>query len=138
MRFANLECQISRAFDYRSVTERINIVKRHRLCELVDTKSLTAAVVVALKLAAAKLLAAARVAQQLQFQFQRWNLFSRLQHQKQCQLQLLQLIHRPSSLHDCTTISQRRAALLVCSEWHDSHVDLRWERTASCSVTSSL
>ena len=57
---------------------------------------------------------------------------------KQCLLQPHRLTHRHSSLHDCTTISQRRAAWLACLEWYDSLVDLRWERTASCSVTSSL
>jgi len=79
-----------------------------------------------------------RVTQQHRFQLQLLNQSSQLQHQKQCLHQLHRLIHRPSSLHDCTTISQRRAALLVCLEWYGNHVDLRWERTASCSVTSSL
>ena len=117
---------------------------------LVVMKSLTDAVVDAPTLAAATQLVAvthvaaldaeARVALQLRFQLQLPDRYSQLQlqHQKQCQLQLQQLTHRPSSLHDCTTISQRRAALLVCLEWHDNHVDLRWERIASCSVTSSL
>jgi len=104
----------------------------------VDAPTLAAATQLVAATHVAALDAEAWVAQQLRFQLQLQNQYSQLQHQKQCLLQLHQLTHRPFSLHDCTTISQRRAALLVCLEWHDNHVDLRWERTASCSVTSSL
>jgi hypothetical protein len=110
---------------------------------------LTDAVVVAAALAVETAVAEATAAEtavveimaavQLQFQRQlRLSLSQPHLLRKQCLLQPHRLTHRHSSLHDCTTISQRRVVWLACLEWPDNHVDLRWERTASCSVTSSL
>jgi hypothetical protein len=105
-------------------------VKLSRLCEIVVTRLLTVAATDVLTLAAAQLDVVMTLVDQQQL-FLLQPLSNQLR--KPLQLQLLQLNLRLSSLQSFTSRRRARAAWLVCSEWPDNQVDLRWERTASCS-----